>query len=281
MSGLEERIATNLVRADIPVDARIVLACSGGVDSVVLARTLSRMVRSGSTMLAHANHGLRGTESDGDESFVREFAEACGMGFISTRLPVAEYARESGRSIEEAGRTLRYEWLERVLADQGATAILTAHHLDDLAETMIYRLARGTGLRGLRAMSLRQGNIVRPILDVARSEIETYAREHDIVFRQDSTNTDTAYARNLICHEILPRMENVHPEYRRALERFSRYAADCADFLDDSVREFLADADFFEISAFRVRSDFLQREILRYLYESVHGSTLGLSEANI
>lgn len=281
MNALERRIADNLERAGIRPGDSLVLACSGGVDSVVLAHVLSRLVPPASLTLAHADHGLRGAESDGDEVFVRALAESYDMAYESARLPVTAYAAESGRSLEEAGRILRYEWLERVRADTGAVAVLVAHHADDLAETMLYRLARGSGIRGLRALSLRRGDIVRPMLDVDRSEIEAYAREHALGHREDATNADTAILRNLLRHEVMPHLERINPEYRRAFERFSRYAADCADYLDERVREWLGDADYFSLSAFRAESDFLRREIVRYLYESAQGSTVGLSEANI
>ncbi|HRI35556.1 MAG TPA: tRNA lysidine(34) synthetase TilS [bacterium] len=281
MNELGAHLANSLASASIHTNERVIVACSGGVDSVVLLHLAVHYFAANHIVVAHANHGLRGSESDGDASFVQDLTSSLGCEFVTTMLPVFEDVATSGRSIEESARVLRYEWLESVRLVHGASTVLVAHHLDDLVETMLYRIARGTGLRGLRAMRPRQGNIVRPLLGISRAEIESYARQHGLSWREDASNQDTSIHRNLLRHEVLPKLQTINPAYARAFERLSRYAQDVSEFIDDAVQEFLGDGDYFSILLFQERSDFFQREVIRYLYEQACDSTIGLSESSI
>lgn len=185
---------------------KIVVAVSGGVDSVVLLHCLRNFAAKNRNELvvAHFHHGLRGAEADADEAFVRGLAEAAGLPFFSERGDVAAYAREKGLSTEEAGRELRYAFLERVRRETGADLIATGHHASDQAETVLYRLARGAGWRGLAGIPLRRGPIVRPLLFAYREDIEAFAAEAGLSYRLDRSNYELDFRRNVIRREVLP-----------------------------------------------------------------------------
>ncbi|GAM11358.1 tRNA(Ile)-lysidine synthase [Geobacter sp. OR-1] len=192
----------------------VVVAVSGGVDSVVLLDYLAaRRDLALSLVVAHLNHSLRGEESDADEAFVRGLAGRHGFIFESARVDVTSLAREGRLSLEEAGREARYRFLSQVAEQAGADVIALAHHADDQAETVLMRLIRGSGPAGLAGMAPRSadGRYVRPLLEVSRREIEAYARQQSLFFRTDSSNADPAFLRNRIRLELLPLLKGYNP----------------------------------------------------------------------
>ena len=212
----------------LPRDGLILCAVSGGADSMYL---LARLRELGYTVAAgHYNHGLRGTEADRDEAFVRDFCAARGIPFVSEKGDVAAFAAEQGMGTEAAARTLRYAFLERAADDLGAAVIATAHTAGDNAETVLLHLARGSGLKGLGGIPPKRGRVVRPMLDVTRAEVESYLAEHDIKYVTDSTNGEDDYARNRVRHGAVPALETVNPAFLRTagmmfLEKASAYPA--------------------------------------------------------
>ena len=168
-------------------------------------------------VVAHLNHQLRGEESEGDEEFVRAAARRYGLPCHVQRVNVKELAREEKRSLEDAGRVARQRFLESVLWQEGAESVALAHHGDDQAETVLMRLLRGSGATGLTGMSPRSGWKVRPFLDATRQEIVTYATSRNIVFREDSSNTDRSFLRNRVRHELLPLLVTYNPQVSRTL----------------------------------------------------------------
>lgn len=185
----------------------LVVAVSGGIDSVVLLDLLSSHEQP--LIVAHVNHGIR-TDSNEDEAFVRLLAEKRGAPFISTRLGLGAEASE------ETARHARYAWLETVREQAGARAIATAHHEDDILETICINIARGTGWRGL--CSLRETNDrVRPLLAWSKADIVAYALKHDLEWREDSTNESLRYLRNRVRHMVIPRLTPQHRHTLRGL----------------------------------------------------------------
>ena len=167
-------------------------AVSGGLDSMCL---LEMTVRQGQKQgrrvaAAHFNHQLRGAEADRDEAFVRDWCAAREIPFFAGRGDVRAFAEKTGRTVEEAARQLRYKFLEETRRREGFGCILTAHHADDSAETMLLNLLRGTGLKGLTGIPEKRDCILRPLLSVTRAELAAYAAEHRIPFVEDSTNGD-------------------------------------------------------------------------------------------
>ena len=194
---------------------RLVLALSGGIDSMVLADLLLKT--KADFVVAHCNFHLRGEESDGDEQFVREYAEQKGIQCFVKHFDTEQYAAEQGVSIEMAARDLRYAWFEQLRQQLGYDKIAVAHHADDQAETFFINLLRGAGLRGLKGMQPQNGVIIRPMLWASREQIHQYAVENQITWREDHTNAETIYLRNKIRNQLLPVFDELHPEARQGL----------------------------------------------------------------
>ena len=192
---------------------KVLLAVSGGVDSMVL---LHLFEKSGLNYgVAHCNFQLRGNESDGDEKFVRETVLQHGVPAFFQTFETEEHARINGISVEMAARELRYEFFEKVRADNHFDFIATAHHQDDLMETFFLNLSRKTGIKGLTGIKVKSGKIIRPLLFAGRSEIEQYAMQQSIDFRDDSTNIETVFQRNFIRHNIIPLFTQLNPAFKK------------------------------------------------------------------
>lgn len=202
---------------------RLILALSGGIDSMVLADLLLKSKVN--FVVAHCNFHLRGEESDGDERFVREFAERNGIQCFVKHFDTEQYAAEQGVSIEMAARDLRYAWFEQLRQQLGYDKIAVAHHADDQAETFFINLLRGAGLRGLKGMLPKNGVIIRPLLWASREQIHQYAIENNITWREDHTNAETIYLRNKIRNQLLPAFDELHPEARQGLYKSLEHLA--------------------------------------------------------
>ena len=192
-----------------------IVALSGGADSVALLLGLLHLGQP--LVAAHCNFHLRGEESDADEAFVRQLCEERGVKLYVEHFDTEAYAKQQRISIEMAARELRYDFFERLRQQLGADTIAVAHHRDDNVETLLLNLVRGSGLKGLCAMQPQNGFIVRPMLNISRTEIEAFLKEAQQPFRTDSTNTDTAYKRNKIRHELLPLLRELNPSIDRTL----------------------------------------------------------------
>jgi len=188
---------------------RILLAVSGGIDSMVM---LNLFHGSGVRFsVAHCNFTLRGHESDGDQEFVSQICQTMGVELFVKRFDTNAYARKNRTSIQVAARELRFTWFKELCDQKGFTSVAIAHNRNDVAETMLINLCRGTGLKGLTGMSPKSNTIIKPLLFASRSEIEAYAKENGISHREDSTNAAVEYARNRIRHNVIPQLEMVNP----------------------------------------------------------------------
>ncbi|MFN9782086.1 MAG: tRNA lysidine(34) synthetase TilS [Sphingobacteriales bacterium] len=187
----------------------LLLALSGGLDSVVL---LHLTVASGYRVeLAHMNFQLRGEESNRDEAFVQQLAAEYDLPIHLRQADAADYALHHKCSIQEAARALRYEWFRALADEKGLSFILTAHHADDNAETMLMNLFKGTGIAGLRGILPKQEKLVRPLLFASRQTLEAYAKNHGLAFVTDSSNLTDKYTRNYFRQHIIPLVEQVYP----------------------------------------------------------------------
>jgi len=193
----------------------ILLAVSGGVDSIVMADLFHNA--GFHFCIAHANFQLRGEESDRDELFVRKLAEKYKVQVFVRHFETAEFARNNKVSVQVAARQLRYEWFDDLLIKHGYVQVATAHHLDDQVETFLINLTRGTGIAGLHGIPLRQGKIIRPMMFTGRKEIEAYAAANKLDYVQDSSNTSVKYTRNRIRHKVIPQLEKINPAFRQSL----------------------------------------------------------------
>ena len=203
------------------------LTVSGGLDSTVMCELF---YRAGFPFaVAHCNFNLRGKESDGDEQLVRVLAAKYKVDVFVKSFPTKQYAEEKSLSIQLAARELRYAWFEELRKQHQYALVATAHHLNDNIETIIYNLIKGTGIRGLRGIPVKQGHIIRPMLFAARHEIEAFQKEHQIAYREDSSNADDKYTRNKIRHLLIPFMKEINP----ALEKTFATKIDLFTQLED------------------------------------------------
>lgn len=192
-------------------DRPTLLAVSGGLDSTVLVHVFAAAGLSFG--LGHVNYQLRGTESDDDETFVRELARHFGVAVYVKKISGKTLAEESDTSLQAAARTFRYAQLTEWQRAHGYGRIATAHHGDDSVETTVANFIRGTGLAGLRGILPRQDVLIRPLLFTRRAVLEAYAEQHGIAYRTDRSNADTKYTRNRIRHELIPMLTRINPNF--------------------------------------------------------------------
>ena len=204
----------------LPGGGAVLLAVSGGIDSMVMADLAAGSSTPCTFEIAHCNFHLRGAESDGDEAFVSEWAESRGIPFRKIDFDTKEYAGLHGISIEMAARELRYGWFATLCEKDGFKAVAVAHNANDNAETLFLNLLRGTGLKGIRGMkesSFINGSdnarLIRPMLSFPRKLIQEYAASRGLAWREDSSNSDTVYKRNFIRNEVFPLFEKINPSF--------------------------------------------------------------------
>ena len=241
------------VKPDIE-NKKLILALSGGIDSMVLADLLLKA--KADFVVAHCNFQLRGEESDGDERFVRDYAGRNGLKVFVKQFDTTGYAKAHGLSIEMAARELRYAWFEELRQQLNYDYIAVAHHADDQLETFFINLVRGAGIRGLKGMQPVNGNLIRPLLDVSREEIHQYALENGIQWREDHTNAETQFLRNKIRHELLPVIDDISKEGRASILKSIHHLASENDLYRELLKEKLfqvveQDGDAQYIAVFR------------------------------
>lgn len=219
LSGFKKFIAENNL---ISANDKILLAVSGGIDSMVLAHLFLNLQNEKG--IAHCNFSLRGKESDEDENLVRSFAENNNIPFYSIRFDTRMYARNKGLSIQMAARELRYKWFEEIRSEKGYDSVAIAHNLNDNIETLIINLVRGTGLAGLTGIHPVSNRIIRPVLFATREMITNYCNQNGVQYREDRSNADTHYIRNKVRHLIVPVLKEINPSIETTLsetaERF-------------------------------------------------------------
>ena len=267
----------------------VIAAVSGGADSVALLFVLRALAADGQVRLAgvaHLNHRIRGADADADESFVSDLARRVSLPFHLHREDVPARARRHGQSLEVAGRQARLDFFERLASGAGAPRIALAHTRTDQAETVVLRLARGAGPRGLAGMAPRTGHRVRPLLDESRATLRSWLGKRGETWREDESNADKRIVRNLVRVEILPRLAELNPGAEAALARAARIQREDAGLLEDlaarEAEQLLREGDgtvSFSMDALRSLHEALARRVVRLALLRVHpGRTPGWDE---
>jgi tRNA(Ile)-lysidine synthase len=213
---------------------KILLTVSGGKDSIAMLH----LFNSNNLMfgIAHCNFQLRGHESDKDEEFVLQLANKYHAPFHSINFNTKEHAIEKGISIQMAARELRYEWFEKIRKENNYKYIATAHHKNDVAETILINLTKGTGLSGLHGIKNKFKFIVRPMLCFDSMDIDAYIKKHNIIFREDYSNLDNKYTRNAIRHDVIPELEKINPSLIKTLNEEAKRFLDIEQILESKVK---------------------------------------------
>ena len=212
-------------------DQKLLLAVSGGVDSVVLVHVLHTLGYE--IGIAHVNFKLRGAESDGDETFVKSLAEKLQLPFFSKKTDTETFAKSHGLSIQMAARQLRYDWFDVLIKEHDYDYLLTAHHLDDSIETFIININRKTGLEGLSGIKSINGHIIRPLSDFTRENIVAYAKQNGLEWREDRSNASIKYERNHIRHKLIPVWETINPDFKTDLKQTMTYLSESQALIED------------------------------------------------
>lgn len=267
LNELKEHINDNL---SFLKGGKLLVAVSGGIDSVVLAH-LSQILGL-NFALAHCNFNLRGEESDADEEFVLQLAEDLELEVFIENFDTLKYAADNKCSIQMAARELRYNWFEELANQLNYDFILTAHHADDNLETFLINFTRGTGLEGLTGIPEVNAKFVRPLLPFSSNDIQEYAKENKIKWRDDSSNKSTKYVRNKLRHEVIPILKEINPSLLQSFQSTLNNLNDTSIIVNESIDGFLNKAiDYidennvtFNIDAFKKLNN-----PKPYLYESL------------
>lgn len=249
---------------------RILLGVSGGRDSIALLHVLYRLGYD--IVVAHCNFHLRGEESNRDSEFVTKHVQDMDVPFYTIDFDTESYAREHKLSIEMAARNLRYEWFESLIKLTGCKYIAVAHHSDDVVETFLINMTRGTGLNGLTGIKPKNGNVVRPFLGISRKDINDYIFDNGLDYVEDSTNSEVVYVRNKMRNVIIPALETINPSFRAStiqsienLTRAQNFVMHYVDLLRKDIVEHKGDMDILDIEKIRTAPEpiYVLYEILK------------------
>lgn len=257
-----------------------VVAVSGGPDSVALAHVLIGVLPPLKLTLAHVNHQLRDAESDADEDFVQNLAQSLNVSCRTTRIDVRSIAERERDNLESIARRERYAWLTQIAREASAAWIVTGHTADDQAETVLFRLLRGSGVLGLRGVAdvraLGDITLGRPLLNARRQQVHDFLRERNLAFRVDSSNRDLSFTRNRLRHELLPRLQqNYNPAIVDVLCRLAGQAQELAGEIEFHIERLLADAEkpragnilVFALAPLHAATPNLVRELFRHIWD--------------
>ncbi|MCS6824311.1 MAG: tRNA lysidine(34) synthetase TilS [Cytophagaceae bacterium] len=258
LNMLEEFDKYNTEKSLFRAKDKILVAVSGGIDSVVLCDVLYK--KKYTFDVAHCNFGLRGEESDGDESFVRELCQKWGVKLFVKHFDTKSYSAEKKISIQMAARELRYAWFEEIRKQEGYDYIATAHHANDVLETMFLNLIKGTGISGLHGIRARIGSVIRPLLFATKEDIITYAIANGLQWREDSSNLENKYQRNLIRNQIIPWIKKINANIEQTISTTAEKISAEENLLEQKVGEIKQEILYTEEEHWYIDSDKLLQQ---------------------
>lgn len=248
-------------------DQNILLTVSGGIDSMVMVSLFSKAKFNFG--IAHCNFKLRGAESDEDAAFVKKTALNLDVEYFEKNFNTRETAFLKKQSIQVAARELRYAWFNQLISENNYDYFATAHQFDDQTETFFINLFRGTGISGLRGILPKNGKCIRPLLFASRNEIEEYAANNGIFYRNDSSNESDKYLRNRIRHQVIPAMENIYPDFRKGFVTTFKNLAGAEKILSQEIKD--KSENLLKKNDFRINIDLKRLRLLDplpdYLFE--------------
>lgn len=261
---------------------KIILACSTGPDSMYLLYEILKTSYKDNLVACYFNHKLR-PEADEEEIFLENLWKKLWFQVEIWSANIKEIQKlYPSISTEELARKKRYDFLWVIRDIYKAPYVLTAHHLDDKIETFLFNLARGSKLTWFINMTEKLWLILRPLLHLEKSEILKYLDENKLEYRVDKTNFDNEITRNFLRNEIIPNFSKINTNFKNNISNTLSYFEELKDFIDEEIKKFLWEKDYFCIKNFNNLSNFLKKEIIRYIYFSRNwNSTIWLSEANI
>jgi tRNA(Ile)-lysidine synthase len=215
-------------------EKKLLLAVSGGIDSMVLVYLFKQLQFD--FAVAHCNFQLRGNESNGDEDFVKSICDSLSIPLFAQKFDTKQFAADYKLSIQLAARKLRYDWFYELLEKEDCDYILTAHHLDDSLETFLINFSRGTGLDGLTGIPNQNDKIIRPLLPFSRSDIEVFAKENAIQWREDSSNASDKYLRNKLRHDVIPVLKELNPNLLTSFEKTVENLKQSQSLVEDATK---------------------------------------------
>lgn len=287
-----EQIKNNILEQNLlDQNSRIIVGVSGGADSVCLLKVLLDIKDEFNLTLCavHVNHGLRGCEADNDQSYVEKLCRDWGIPLKTYFVDIKALSKKLGISEEEAGREARYKLFNKVLQNTGSQFIAVAHNRDDQAETVMLNILRGSGLDGLCGMSMKQGRIIRPLLNISRKQILKYLENNSIHYCTDSSNVSSEYARNRVRNELFPaikKMFGINPVNQ--LYRLSFLVSEDRELLDQVAKNsyeavVLSEEDGVELSAVGLRtlSNAISKRIIRMAWERINSSRKNLESVHV
>lgn len=269
----------------------LVVGVSGGPDSVCLLHILNQLIEKFDFKLvvAHINHCIRGESAVEDQIFVESLAKKMNLQVFSEIINVKQVAKEKDISVEEAGRIVRYEYFEKIAENIKAKKIAVGHNKNDVAETILLNLIRGSGMDGLKGIEPVKGNIIRPLIEISRNDIEDYCKENNLEYRIDKTNNQTEYSRNKVRLELIPYIQNnLNPNVVNSLCRTAQIIKEENAFINtltskayDSHAKQTKGVVKVRIKDFLAFDDIIQKRIIRMAVTKINGSSKALERKHV
>ena len=280
MKNILEKTQRNLIHhCQVAPNSRILVGLSGGADSIALLEILLQLGYH--CQAAHCNFHLRGEESDRDEAFVRQWCQNKEIPLHVVHFDTQQTACDQGISIEMAARQLRYNWFKTLLEKEQLHYLAIGHHADDSVETFFLNLTRGAGVRGLSGIQYRNGQIIRPLLNLSRAEIETYCRHNNLEYVNDSTNAEEHYLRNKIRHSVVPVLKSINPAFLETMQGNMQRMMEMGELLNETTETFRQQAVAMEDDNLLISKKILQQTTHKrlILFEVLNG--FGFNAATI